>query len=167
MRHNNRTLQSLDDYDVAICRPIAFTNTTNARGDHDGTGATHTLFTVTGDVFVRIWGVCTVTLTGASATIEVGVAGNTDSLIATETGTDIDINGIYLSATQVIGAVSVATIPGPFVVANGLDIIETVKVASVTAGNIYYICLWRPVSEGQTGARVDMKGNVVPAGVQI
>lgn len=168
MRHNSRNLQSLDDYDVAICRPPAFTGaTSNTRGDKDGSLATYPLFTVTGDVFVRIWGVCTVALEGASGTIEVGVAGNTASLIAQETITDIEINSIYLSATQVIGAVSVATIPGPFVIVNGLDIIETVKTTDVSEGNIYYICLWRPVSEGRTGANVDMKGNVVRAGTQI
>jgi len=138
----------LDNFKIARAEPSAFAGaTTNARGDHDGatTGVT-TLFTVTGDVLVRIWGVCTTALTGSSATVSVGVTGNTAALIALETGTEIDENGIYLSATQVIGAVTLATVTGPYVIANGLDIIETVATASVTAGQIYYICLWRPLS---------------------
>lgn len=138
----------LDNFKIVRAEPSAFAGaTTNARGDHDGatTGVT-TLFTVTGDVLVRIWGVCTTALTGTSATVSVGVTGNTAALIATETATDIDENGIYLSETQVIGAVTLATVTGPYVIANGLDIIETVAVAPVTAGQIYYIALWRALS---------------------
>jgi len=142
---------ALDAYSVAVCAPTAFAGaTTNARGDNDGTSDPYTLFTVTGDVLVRIFGVCSVTLTGANATLEVGVAGNTAALIAQETGTDIDANGIFISATQVAGAVALASVPGPFLIVNGLDIIETVGTADVTAGNIYYVCFWRPVSPGST-----------------
>lgn len=138
----------LDHFKIVRAEPSAFAGgTTDARGDHDGaTSGVTTLFTVTGDVLVRIWGVCTTSLEGSSATVSVGVTGNTASLIALETATDIDENGIYLSATQVIGAVSLATVPGPFVIANGLDIIETVATASVTAGQIYYVCLFRALS---------------------
>ena len=140
---------TLDSYNVARCVPTAFAGgTTNARGDNDGTSDPYTLFTVTGDVLVRIFGVCTTTLLGNSATIEVGVAGNTAGLIAQETATDIDANGIYLSATQVAGTVALATVPGPFLIVNGLDIIETIGTADITAGNIYYVCLWRPLSPG-------------------
>lgn len=138
----------LDNFKIVKAAPSAFAGaTTDARGDHDGasTGVT-TLYTVTGDVLVRIFGVCTTTLTGASATVSVGVAGNTAGLIALETGTDIDENGIYLSATQVIGTVLLATVTGPYIVVNGLDIIETVATAPVTAGQIHYICLWRALS---------------------
>ena len=160
---------ALDSYNVAVCRPPAFTGgTANTRGDDAGTSDPYTLFTVTGDVFVRIWGICTVDLVSAGAgTVSVGVAGNTAGLIALETATEIDATGIYLSATQVIGTVSVATIPGPFVIANGLDIAEYLGTADVTAGNIYYICLWRPVSLGSDAAGVSIEGSVSPAGTQI
>ena len=165
---NGRPFASLDAYNVAVCRPTAFDGATaNSRGDKDGTDAAHTLFTVTGDVFVRLWGVCTVDLAGATATVSVGVTGNTAGLIALETATEIDATGLYVSATQVIGTVAVSSIPGPFVIANGLDIIETVATADVTSGNIYYICLWRPVTEGQSAAGVSIKGLVAPAGTQL
>ena len=166
---NGRPFDALDSYDAVVCRPPAFTGgTANTRGDDGGTSDPYTLFTVTGDIFVRIWGVCTVDLVSAGAgTISVGVAGNTAGLIALETATEIDVTGIYLSATQVIGTVAVATIPGPFVIANGLDIAEYIGTADVTAGNIYYICLWRPVSIGQDAAGNSIKGSVTAAGTQI
>lgn len=148
MSKANFSPSPINEFEIVKSAPSAFAGATaDARGDHDGatTGVT-TLYTVTGDVLVRTFGVCTVTLTGASATVEVGVPGNTDALIATETGTEIDENGIYLSAAQVIGAVTLSTVTGPYIVVNGLDIIETVKVAPVTAGQIYYVCLWRALS---------------------
>jgi len=55
-------------------------------------GATD-LFTVTGVVNVRLFAVCSTSLTG-SGTIEAGIAGATASLIAQTTGTDIDENEI-------------------------------------------------------------------------
>ncbi len=165
---NSRPFAALDSYNVAISRPPAFAGaTTNDRGDSGGTGTPYTLFNVTGDVLVRIWGVCTLTLVGATATVQVGVTGNTAALIVLETATEIVTNGIYASATQVTGAVALASVPGPFVVANGLDIIETVATADITAGNLYYICLWRPVTVGQTAAGVSIEGSIVAAGTQI
>lgn len=165
---SGRPFSSLDSYNSVISRPPAFTGATaNTRGDKDGTNAAYTLFTVTGDVIVRLWGVCTVDLVGATATVSVGVAGNTAALLALETATEIDATGIYVSATQVIGAVALSSVTGPFVIANGLDIIETVATADVTSGNIYYICLWRPVTSGKDAVGVDVAGNVVAAGTQI
>ena len=138
---------SIDAFNIVKCSPGAFVGgTTNARGDFDGTGNPTTIFKVTGDVLLRVFAVCVTNLAGATATIELGVSGNTASLIAQETATDIDANGIYLSATQVAGVVALSTLPGPFIVANGLDIIETVGTANITGGEIYYVCLWRPLS---------------------
>ncbi len=144
---NQLPFAGIDHFGVAVAAPSAFAGgTTNARGDDGGTSDPLTLFTVTGNVLVRIFGVCTTDLAGTNATLEVGVTGNTAGLIAQETATDIDANGIYLSATQVAGVVALATIPGPFVIVNGLDIIETVATADITSGQIYYVCLWRPLS---------------------
>ena len=52
-------------------------------------GATN-LFTITGTVALRIFAICDTSLTGAGATLEVGIAGATNGLIAQTTGTDID-----------------------------------------------------------------------------
>ena len=74
---NGHELTSLDSFNVAVVRPPAFTGATDdTRGNDGGTNDPYTLFNVTGDVLVRMFGVCTVSLTGASATISVGVAGN-------------------------------------------------------------------------------------------
>jgi len=139
-------------WEVAISTPSAFLGgTTNARGDDGGTADPKTLFAVTGDVLVRVFGVCTVNLVSAGAgTLEVGVPGNTAVLIAQEVATEIDANGIYLSATQVLAAVAFASVPGPFLIVNGNDIIETVGTSDITAGQIYYICLWRPLTPSST-----------------
>lgn len=148
---NGIALVALDSYNVEVASPTAFAGgTTGARGDNGGASDPLTLFTVTGDVAVRVFGVCTVTLTGDTATVEVGVTGNTAALIAQETATDIDANGVYISATQVAGAVALSSVPGPILIVNGLDIIETVGTADVTAGNIYYVCLWRPLTPGSS-----------------
>ncbi len=143
---------TLDSYNIEVSRPAAFTGgTPNTRGDDGGTSDPFTLFTVSGDVIVRIFGVCTVDLVSAGGgTLSVGVTGNTAALIAAETATEIDATGIYLSATQVLGAVALSTLPGPFLVVNSLPIIETIGTADITAGNIYYICMWRPLSPGAT-----------------
>ena len=147
-KHKNLDFLQVDDFHIAVVKPTAFDGATlNARGNDGGTSDPFTLFNVTGDVLVRIFGVCTASLTGATATISVGVEGNTAGLIALETATEIDANGIYLSATQVSGVVLLATVPGPFVIVNGLDIIETVATADIETGNVYYICLWRPMSD--------------------
>ena len=142
---------TLDSFNVEVDMPSAFAGgTTNARGDDGGTSDPLTLFTVVGDVLVRIFGVCTTDLTGATATVEVGVAGNTASLIAQSTATDIDANEIWSDTTPTVGVDTLASVLGPYLVVNGLDIIETIGTADVTAGNIYYICLWRPIRPGST-----------------
>ena len=145
---NSRPHRSLDSFNVAVVKPTAFAGgTANARGNDGGTNDPFTLFNVTGDVLVRMFGVCTTSLTGDTATISVGVTGNTAALLALETATEIDVNGVYVSATQAIGSVALASVTGPHVIINGLDIIETVATASIATGNIYYVCLWRPLSD--------------------
>lgn len=143
---------SLDSYNcIKAIYPAFAGGTTNARGDDGGTNDPYTLFTVTGDVVVRMFGVGTVDLVSAGGgSVSVGVTGNTAGILAAETATDIDAGTIYHSATQVLGVVALSTIVGPFVIVNGLDIIETVGTADVTAGNIYYVCMWRPLSPGST-----------------
>ena len=149
LRDNNQLpFTNIDSFAVARVAPTAFAGgTTNARGDDGGTNDPFTLFTVTGDVLVRIYGVCTTLLAGTSATLEVGITGNTALLLPQSTATDIDANDIWFDATPTeVGGVALASITGPFVIVNGLDIIETVATADITSGNIYYICLWRPLS---------------------
>lgn len=127
----------------------AFTGgTTNAHGDFDGTGNPYSLFTVTGVVEVSVIGVCSVDLTGASATLEVGCSGATASLIAQTTATDIDANEIWADTAPS----RVEAFPSAKVI--NQNIIETAGTANITAGQITYYCMWRAISSD---------GNVVAA----
>lgn len=146
---NHIPFPNIDDYFVCVSEPGAFTGDANARGDHDGTNDPTTLFTVTGDAIIRVFGVCTVDLAGASATIEVGTAKATASIIAQTTGTDIDANEIWHDATPDTNIEAITVAPARFIV-NGADIIETIGTADLTAGNIYYVCMWRPLTPGSS-----------------
>jgi hypothetical protein len=124
--------------------------TTNDPGDFDGTGNPATLFTVTGNVVATVFGVCTVNLAGAGATLEVGIAGNTAALIAQSTATDIDAGTVWIDATPA----TIQALPSSQIIANGTDIIQTAGTANITAGAITYYCFWRPLSS---------TGNVIAA----
>lgn len=107
-----------------------------------GAVGAHTLFTVTGNCLVRVFGICDTDLTG-SGTIEVGVVGNTAALIAQTTGTALDDGEIWVDATPGVG---VEGLPGTFIVNDGADIILTIASDTITAGVVDFYCLWRPLS---------------------
>ena len=132
-------LTALDSFNVELSTPTAFDGaTTDARGNDGGTSDPLTLYTVTGDVLVRIFGVCTTVLAGATATLEVGVANNIAVLIAQTTATDIDAEEIWLGAApSEISVDALSDVTGPFIIVNGANIIETVATADVTSGQIY------------------------------
>lgn len=111
------------------------------------TGAT-TLFTVTGTVAVRIFALCSSDLTGASATLEVGISGNTAALIAQTTGTTIDTGEFWATTSPA----TVLALPALTLVA--ADIIQTIATQAVTGGVLTYYCVWSPISSD---------GNVVAA----
>jgi hypothetical protein len=137
-----------ETYEQQIAKPTAFVGgTLNGRGDIDGTKNPLTLFTVTGTVAMKIFARCTVDLAGASATLEVGTALSTARLIAQTTATDIDANEIWHDATPD------ASIEDSTVLVEKLvnqNVIETAGTANITAGNIEYTCLWRPITPGAT-----------------
>jgi hypothetical protein len=125
--------------------------TANDPGDYDGTGNPATLFTVTGDVIAMVLGVCKTTLVGA-ATLEVGVTAGTATLLAQiADATALAENEGWHDATPTLAE---ARTPQIHVIGGGLDIIQTVGTANITAGKIVYYCFWRPLSSD---------GNVVGA----
>lgn len=135
------------DATITVKTSSAFTGgTLNAHGNFAGTGNPYSLFTVTGVVELRIFGVCSVDLAGATATLEVGVVSNTASLIAQTTATNIDADEIWLSATP---GLKVMAVSGSLFVSTS-TIIETAATANITAGQITYYCIWRPISSGAT-----------------
>ena len=110
-----------------------------------GAIAAHTLFTVTGNVLVTVFGVCDTTLTsGGSNTIEVGVTGNTAALIAQSVGASLADGEIWVDATMT--RVGVGAVPAMQVLNDGNDIILTIATATLTAGVVDFYCLWRPLS---------------------
>ena len=117
--------------------------TTNAIGDFNGSGNPVTMFTVTGTVEMSIIALCETTLTGGSATIEVGTALSTAGLIAQTTGTDIDINEIWAAAAPA-SSVELTSVTGRYIV--NQDVKLTVGTADATAGVIRFIVKWAPIS---------------------
>lgn len=135
-----------------VSKNVVFTGgTANTVGDHDGTADPTTLFTVTGDVLLFVFGVCKTTLVG-TATLEVGVTGATAVLIAQiADATALAENEGYWDATPTLAE---GIDPTWHVVGGGLDVIMTLGTANVTAGEIDFYCYWKPLSE---------TGNVVAA----
>ena len=123
--------------------------------DDTGAQGAYTLYTVTGDVYVQVTGICRVLLdSGGAATIEVGIAGNTAVLIAQTLATDLDAWETWQDATPEANPGPVTLETKTFQLANGADIIFTVGTADLTAGDVNFMCRWFPVTDN---------GNVVAA----
>ena len=152
---NGKPYEGLDSWSVEKAVPSAFVGTSGDRGDKD-TGSPLTIFTVTGDVLVRIIAVCTTTLVGAGK-LELGVANNTAKLIAQITdATTLIADEIWNDGTPTEkNAAAFSDVPSSVLIVNGADIIETVSTTDITAGQIYYICLWRPLSSDGKVEAVD------------
>lgn len=148
LRDDNRVVYSgLDSFSVVQATPAAFAGgTTNDQGDYDGTGNPKTIFTVEGNVLLAVYAVCTTDLAGASATISLGVAGNTALFLPVTTATNIDDGEIWMDSTPAIGKPIDSL--SYYVVADGADVIQTVATANITGGQLEYTCLWRPMSSG-------------------
>tara|TARA_Y100000310_G_scaffold343775_1_gene452961 strand:+ start:3119 stop:3580 length:462 start_codon:yes stop_codon:yes gene_type:complete len=111
-------------------------------GNLTGDQAAHTVFTVTGDVLVSVWGQCKTNIVGAG-TIEVGITGNTAAIIAQiADATNLDAGENWVDATPE----TVSALPGTFILNNGADIILTIGTADLTAGVVDFYCVWRPLS---------------------
>ena len=123
--------------------------------DDTGAAGAFTIFTVTGDVVVQVFGLCQVLMdSGGAAKIELGIAGNTASLIAQTTATDLDAYEAWQDAGPEPNPCPVSLDSRGFVIANGADIILTVSAADLTVGDVDFVCRWWPISTN---------GNVVAA----
>jgi len=125
----------------------------------DDTGATgaYTIFTVTGDVLMQVFGICDVALVQAAptATIELGVSGNTAVLIAQTTANTLIADEIWYDSTPTATVEQVDVVGArQFIIANGQDVILTIAAQALTAGDIDFYAIWRPLSSD---------GLVVPA----
>lgn len=118
-------------------------------GTTGATGAT-TLFTVTGAVAVRLFGVVSGADVTGSGTIEAGISGNTAALLAQTTGTTLDVGEVWVDT----GPATVEALPALQIIGAGQDIIQTIGTDTLNAGTLTYYCLWTPISSD---------GNVVAA----
>jgi len=150
--HGQIPYSSLDSFNIVKAEPSAFDGgTANSRGDENGTGNPQSLFTVTGEVLVGVYGVCTTLLASAGgATIGVGTADNANGIIPSTTATDIDADEVWVDSSPSTDLISVDELIY-YIVTNGNNLVETTANSQdITAGQIYYVCLWRPLSEGAT-----------------
>lgn len=118
-----------------------------ARNTVDATAATPiSVFTVTGDVVLRIVAVCKIApTTSGSITVELGVTGATAVLIAQiADATDLAQHEIWHDATPTttLDALSVLK---EVIVSNGQDVILTTT-GTLTAGTIAFTCFWTALS---------------------
>jgi len=128
-------------------------------GDDGGSQGAFTIFTVTGDVLLQVFGICNTqpAVSAGTPTIELGVSGDTNAYIAQiVNATDLIANEVWLDATPTLTQeiLDPAVIPRTWIVANGQDTILTIGGAGPTAGGIDFYALWRPLSAD---------GNVVAA----
>ena len=117
--------------------------------DDGGTQKAYTIFTVTGDMLLQVFGICDVALeSGGVAKIELGVSGDTAAFVAQATATALIANEVWIDATPTLTKeiLDPAAIPRIWIVANGQDVILTVSAADLTAGDIDFYALWRPLS---------------------
>jgi hypothetical protein len=117
-----------------------------------GVGAVGTvdLYTVTGSVFVYVMAICTENLTeaGATATVEVGIAGITAGLISQTNAVNIDNGEVWLDNSP--AAMEVFSSIGGGFIAGGADIILTVGAQNVDDGTLDFYCFWTPLAAGST-----------------
>ena len=118
--------------------------TENAWGDDGGTLDGGAVFTVTGTVRARVFGVVETSLVGA-VSIELGVTGSTAGIIAQcADATGMDAGEIWHDAA-VDAKIEASTIAAEQIIANGLDMILTVG-GNITAGAIRFFVAWMPIS---------------------
>ena len=119
----------------SITKELVFSNDT-------GTVA---LFTVTGDVIVKIIPVIvTDVVPNTTANIRMGVVGNTNAMIVDSVSTNLDARGIWVDQTPDNEIEPLDRIRS-YVVMDGNDINLTLS-AQVNSGAITFYCFWTPLS---------------------
>lgn len=120
-----------------VRQSITFSNTTG----------TVDVFTVTGDVILRVIPICKTNLTSAGAcNAELGVTGTVAALIAATDVTTIDADEIWHDATCDSDVELLSTTPD-YIVSGGADVIMTLS-AQIDAGVIAFYCHYIPLSAG-------------------
>ena len=122
-------------------------------GDLTSSGASIALFSVTGDVLVIVGASVDVAVTSTSGTTtaEVGIVGNTATLCVQDAidNTAFDVGDSW---TKTVAAdANGAEMADEYVlIGNGVDIVMTVNVDDITAGDMDFYCEFIPLSSGAT-----------------
>jgi hypothetical protein len=125
------------------------------------TQASHELFTVTGMVRMRIIAECTATLTdtGNSGTIQLGVEGATNAFISSTDSDDIVTGDLWYDATPTLAYDTASSVIIDKVVNGGLDVGYEIGGEALTGGSMTFHCWWEPLNA--TGAVVSGDGSAL------
>ena len=127
-------------YGSVVRKTVAFDG-----GAGNGAIGTVALFTVTGDVRVKLTAICSETLVGA-ATLECGIAGATATIIAQiPDATALTLREIWCDATPTTVVEPDSNIPR-VVISSGEDIILTIGAAAITDGTIKFVVEYEALS---------------------
>lgn len=101
------------------------------------------LFTVTGDVIVRLIAICTTTVVtvGTAGTCSVGIAGNVAYMIPVTSGDALVAREIWHD-TSPDSEIELLSSMGEFTLSDGNDIALDLLSATFTSGAIRFICIW-------------------------
>lgn len=108
-----------------------------------------TLFTVTGDVQVKVWAAVQGTAVASAlntATLSIGTVEAPQGIIVDSTvnGTQFAVTDVWVDASP---AQDVEALPDNwFILGGGANIILTIGVEDITAGALEVYCLWSPLS---------------------
>lgn len=114
----------------------------------DGATGTQDILTVSGDIMLSLLAICRTNLAGATATIEVGVAGEIAKIIAQTTGTLLIADEIWNDASPDASVEPFSALPVVFIAA-GKDVILTIATAALTAGVIDFYAWYEPIAGGK------------------
>ncbi len=110
----------------------------------------HTLFTVTGNVWVnQVFGICDTDLeSGGAATISIGSANNVAQLMDATTATNVDDGDVWDNATPTVEIGNMWGSGNKFYapINDGADITFDILTATITAGVVDMYVFWRPLS---------------------
>lgn len=105
------------------------------------------VFTVTGDVLIRIIAVVTTNVVpNTTANIRLGVIGNTDAMIVDTSSADLDAREIW-NDSGVTNEIESADSVRSYIVTDGNDVVLTLS-AQVNSGVIRFYCFWTPLGNG-------------------
>lgn len=115
-----------------------------------------TIFTVTGAILCRVYGVTTTALTSAgpgTGTLALGITGTTGLFIAATTAngsTNFILDGVWVDNAPTVKAKQLPSIIDTWVVLSNANVILTVATNNMTAGGMNLYCDWLPLTAGAT-----------------